>query len=367
MWTRRSVIGISVLAVLLIYQALSPVAAQQKTFKWTTQTAYAAGDDLHQSFVNLAQKIKEMSGGRLTLEVSPGGTFVPAFDTLQAVNDRVIDAGGGDGDYWVGKHPAGSLFASAPAFGMDSITLLGWMHYGGGGELFHEYIQQVLKFNKVQPFLLSPNLTQPFGWFKKPVTSVADIKGLKYRTPGLPVDVMRELGAAVITVPAAEIVPALERGVIDAAEYTSPKADMVLGLHDVRKVYMMPSYLQIGLVLNFFVNSERWNELPADLQAIVKYATMAESADFHWRYMELNSLALQDLETKRGVRVVETPRDILQAQLAAWDRVFEKHGKDPFFSKVLASQKKWAERVVALKARINPPLDIALKHYWGKK
>lgn len=178
---------------------------------------------------------------------------------------------------------------------------------------------------------------------------------------------MKEMGAAVITVPAAEIVPALERGVIDAAEYTSPKADMVLGMHDVRKVYMMPSYLQIGLVLNFFVNQERWNELPADLQAIVKYATMAESADFHWRYMELNSLALQELETKKGVRVVETPRAILQAQLAAWDRVFEKHGKDPFFSKTLASQKKWAERVVALKARINPPLDIALTHYWGKK
>lgn len=351
---------------LLAFQGPAPAAAQP-TFKWVVQTSYAAGDDLHLSFVNLAQKIKEMSGGRLTLEVNPGGTFVPPFDTLQAVNDGVIDAGGGDGDYWVGKHPAGSLFASAPAFGMDSITLLGWMHYGGGGDLFREYIQDALKFNKTVPFLLSPALAQPFGWFKKPVASPAEVKGLKYRTPGLPVDVMKEMGAAVVTVPAGEIVPALERGVIEAAEYFGPRADMILGLSDVRKVYMMPSYLQLGLVLNFFVNKDRWDKLPPDLQAIIRYATMAESADFYWRYLELNSKALEQLETEKGVTVHVTSREILKAQLAAWDRVFEKRGKDPFFAKVLESQKAWAKRVLGLKARINPPEEVALEHYWGKK
>jgi len=367
MWVRVVTVSVSVFAFLALLAFQDPTPAAAQTFKWVVQTSYAAGDDLHVSFVNLAQKIKEMSGGRLTLEVSPGGTFVPAFDTLQAVNDGVIDAGGGDGDYWVGKHPAGSLFASAPAFGMDSVTLLGWMHYGGGGDLFREYIQDVLKFSKVVTFLLSPTQAQPFGWFKKPINSPAEVKGLKYRTPGLPADVMREMGASVTILPAAEIVPALERGVIDAAEYTSPRADMILGLPDVRKVYMMPSYLQLGLVLNFFVNKERWDKLPPDLQAIVKYATMAESADFYWRYLELNSKALEQLEAEKGVKVHVTNREILKAQLAAWDRVFEKRGKDPFFAKVLDSQKKWAKRVLGLKARINPPEEVALEHYWGKK
>jgi len=369
MWTRAAALLIAVatpLALLAVYGR--PTATAQPTFKWVVQTAYAAGDDLHESFVNLARKIREMSGGRLTLEVHPGGTFVPPFDTLQAVNDGVIDAGGGDGDYWVGKHPAGSLFASAPAYGMDSITLLGWMHYGGGAELFREYIQKVLKFDKTEPFLLSPALAQPFGWFRRPITKPEEIRGLKYRTPGLPVEVMREMGAAVVTLPAGEIVPALERGVIEAAEYFGPRADMALGLPDVRKVYMMPSYLQLGLVLNFFVNKDRWNRLPQDLQAIVRYATMAESADFYWRYLELNSKALEEMETKRGVRVVRTSREILRAQLSAWDRVFERHRrKDPFFARVLDSQKAWARRVLSLKARINPPEEIAIEHYWGRR
>ena len=358
-------IRIVVLFVLALVVCATTAAAQQKS-RWVMQTSYAAGDDLHQSFVRLAEKITEMSGKRLVIEVNPGGTFVPPFDTLDAVNDGVIDAGGGDGDYWVGKHPAGSLFASSPGYGMNSMTLLGWNEYGGGGELFREYIQDVLKFKQTVPFLMSPALAQPFGWFKKPIKSIEEIKGLKYRTPGLPVDVMKELGAAVVTVPGAEIVPALERGVIEAAEYVSPRADMVLGLHDVRKVYMMPSYLQIGLVLNFFVNKKQWDALTTDLKAVVRYAVMAESADFYWRYLEMNSIALQKLESEHRVQVVETPREILKAQLEGWERVFQKYSKDPFFSKVLSSQKQWAKRVVALKARIDPPMEVALEHFWPK-
>ena len=342
----------------------APTAALAQSFTWTVQTGYAAGDDLHQSFVSLAEKIEAMSGGRLTLEVNPGGTFVPAFDVLDAVNDGVIDAAGGDGDYWVGKHPAGSLFASSPGFGMDSITLMGWMNYGGGKELFAEYINEVLQYEETVPFLMSPALAQPFGWFEEPITSVEDVQGLKFRTPGLPVDVMQEMGASVVTVPGSEVVPALERGVIEAAEYFSPKADMILGLPDIRKVYMMPSYLQIGLVLNFFVNEERWAELPDDLKAIVEHAVMAESADFYWRYLDENSTALAEMEEEMGVEVVETPREVLEAQLDAWEVVLERHAsEDEFFASVLESQEAFADRAVALKARINPPLDVALDKY----
>ncbi|MCR8547393.1 TRAP transporter substrate-binding protein [Salipiger sp. P9] len=339
-------------------------ALAQDSFKWTVQTAYAAGDDLHLTFVELAKKIEAMSGGRLVLEVSPGGAFVPAFDVLDAVNDGVIDAAGGDGDYWVGKHPAGSLFASAPGYGMPSIDLMGWMEYGGGKELFTSYITETLRYTNTVPFLISPAQAQPFGWFEAPINSVEDIQGLKFRTPGLPVDVMREMGAAVVTVPGSEVVPALEQGVISAAEYFGPKADMILGLPDVRKTYMMPSYLQIGLVQNFFVSKERWDELPEDLKAIVTYAVMAESADFYWRGLNENSKALKQMEEEMGVTVAETPREVMEAQLKAWTAVLDRYAaEDAFFASVLASQKEFADRAVALKARINPPLDIALETF----
>ena len=337
----------------------APALAQE--FTWTVQTAYAAGDDLHQTFVELADKIEAMSGGRLVLEVAPGGAYVPAFEVLDAVDQGVLDAAGGDGDYWVGKHPAGSLFASSPGYGMPSIDLMAWMEYGGGKELFTDYITDTLQFSNTVPFLISPAQAQPFGWFEKPVTSVADIEGLKFRTPGLPVDVMREMGASVVTVPGSEVVPALEQGVIETAEYFSPKADMVLGLPDVRKTYMMPSYLQIGLVQNFFVNQSRWDALPDDLKAIVTYAVMAESADFYWRGLDQNSTALQQMEAEMGVTVAETPREVMEAQLAAWETVLDRYAADDeFFASVLDSQKSFASRAVALKARINPPLDIAL-------
>ncbi len=359
-----SLLTTGVAAALVAAPLASAPARAQETYNWVLQTGYAAGDDLHQSFIALADKIELMSGGRLVIDVNPGGTFVPAFDVLDAVNDGVIDAAGGDGDYWVGKHPAGSLFASSPAFGMESMTLMGWMNYGGGNELYDRYINEILRYTNVKPFLMSPALAQPFGWFEEPVLSLADVEGLKFRTPGLPVDVMRELGASVITVPGSEVVPALERGVIEAAEYFSPRADLVLGLPDIRKTYMMPSYLQIGLVLNFLVNAEKWEELPDDLKAIVEFAVMAESADFYWRYLEQNSLALEELEEVKGVTVVETPREILKAQLEGWDAVLSRFAEsDPFFAEVLDSQRTWAGRVVPLKARINPPLDIALEHY----
>ncbi|EPX85240.1 TRAP transporter substrate-binding protein [Salipiger mucosus] len=342
--------------------AALPAAAQE--YKWTVQTAYAAGDDLHLSFVKLAEMVEEMSGGRLVMEVSPGGAFVPAFDVLDAVDDGVIDAAGGDADYWVGKHPAGSLFASAPGFGMPSMDLMGWMEYGGGKELFAEYINETLQFDDTVSFLLSPAQAQPFGWFEEAVTSVEEVQGLKYRTPGLPVDVMREMGAAVVTVPGSEVVPSLEQGVIEAAEYFSPKADMILGLPDVRKIYMMPSYLQLGLVQNFFVNKARWDELPDDLKAIVTYGVMAESADFYWRGLDENSKALATMEQEMGVEVAETPRDVMKAQLEAWTAVLDRYAaEDEFFAKVLDSQREFAERVVPLKARINPPADIALEHF----
>ncbi|WP_424933374.1 TRAP transporter substrate-binding protein [Amaricoccus macauensis] len=351
-------------AALCSAMALSALPAAAQDFKWTVQTAYAAGDDLHMSFVTLAEMVEAMSGGRLVMEVSPGGAFVPAFDVLDAVNDGVIDAAGGDADYWVGKHPAGSLFASAPGFGMPSIDLMGWMEYGGGKELFAEYINDTLQYDNVTSFLLSPAQAQPFGWFEEPVTSVEDIQGMKYRTPGLPVDVMREMGAAVVTVPGSEVVPSLEQGVIEAAEYFGPKADMILGLPDVRKTYMMPSYLQLGLIQNFFISKERWDELPDDLQAIVTYAVMAESADFYWKGLDENSKALKQMEEEMGVTVAETPRDVMTAQLEAWSAVLDRYAaEDEFFAKVLDSQRTFAERVVPLKARLNPPADIALEHF----
>jgi TRAP-type mannitol/chloroaromatic compound transport system substrate-binding protein len=343
----------------------APAAAPApKPIVWKGQSSYAAVDELHKSLVAFAKKVEEMSGGRLKMEVYPGGALVPPFETLDATHKGVLDFSLGDGDYWVPKHPAGSLFASAPAYGMNQWELLTWVYYGGGLELYREYIHNLLGYTNVEVFFLNPAYAQPLGWFKRPIRTMADLRGLRFRAPGLPAEVMRELGVPVVVVPAPEVVPAMERGVIDAAEYFSPTSDKLLGLHDVAKYYHMPSYLQpIGLVQNLFINKAKWEELPPDLKAIIKYAAMAEAADFFMRYLTKNSEDLVELVEKHGVTIVNTSPEILKSLLEGWDKVWAKYSKDPFFAKVLESQKAWAKRLLLLRQNINPPVEIAIEHY----
>ncbi len=343
-------------------------AQQPKVITWKLQSSWPTAVPPHISFLELAKKIEEMSAGRLKVEAMPAGSVVPAFEILDAVNRGVLDGGHGVPAYWIGKHEASSLFGTSPGFGMDSWDNLAWMYYGGGLELYHELLQKEVKMNVVS-FPTSPLPSQAFGWFKKePIKSAAELKGMKYRTVGLAADLYKEMGSALTILPIGDVIPAIERGVLDAAEICCPTVDKVLGFPDVLKAYMVKSLHQPAEFLELIVSKTKWDALPADLKAIVKYAVMAEAADFFMRDLKMNMHDLEDMVVRKGVKVSETPPAILRAQLEAWDRVLEqKAKKGPFFAKVIESQREWAKRAVPYRQVFSTPRDIQFEHYWKKR
>lgn len=334
---------------------------------WKVQSTWPTRDIFHESFVDLAKKINEMSGGRFRFDVLPSGAVVPAFDLIDAVNRGVLDGGHGVPAYWFGKNVAASLFGTGPSFGMDASELLAWFYYGGGFQMYQDLLQKELKMNVVS-FLHGPMPTQPLGWFKKQVAGPNDIKQLKYRTVGLSAELFKEMGASVVILPGGEIVPALERGVIDGAEFNNATSDKVLGFPDVRKIYMLQSYHQPVESLELLVNKAKWDALPKDLQAMVRWAVFAEGTDFTYKMIDRNSKDLEEMEAKRGVRVFTTPRTILDAQLQTWDKLVDKHSKaNATFAKIIASQKAWAGRVVPWKLRVYVNNQPAYERYFRKK
>ena len=293
--------------------------------------------------------------------------MVPAFELLGAVSKGILDAGHAWPGYWTGKHPAATLFSSVAGgpFGMNTEDFLGWVFEGGGLELYNELLQKELKFNVVA-FPTFGEAPEPQGWYEKQIKNLSDFKGLKFRAAGMSAEVFRAMGMSVVTLPGGEIAPALERGVIDAAEYSDPSSDMAMGFHDLRKFYHMPGIHQPTGFMELLVNKNKWDELPDDLKAIVRYASMAEALHFTIKMLDRNSQDLAKLVNEHGVTVVQTPRDILKEVLAGWDKVaadFSK--KNAFFAKVLESQKIWAKRVVPYRSVAHPPYDLAADYYWG--
>ncbi len=353
-----------VAAATVKWPSINTVSAQAPIV-WKVQSGFATRDELNVSFVDWAKKVDEMAGGRLKIDVLPSGAVVGTFDIIDGVNRGVLDGGYAVAAYWYSRNPAFSLFGTGPSFGMDAIDLLSWFYYGGGFDMYQDLLTQ-MRMN-VAGFLLGPMPTQPLGWFRTPVLNPEQLKRTKYRTVGLSADLFRELGSSVVTLPGGEIVPALERGVIDAAEFNNPTSDKALGFPDVRKVYMLQSYHQAVETLEFIINKAKWDPLPADLKAIVRGAIFAESADFQYKMIDRNSRDLEEFETKRGVRVFVTPKSVLEAQLAAWDKLIETNSKaNPTFAKIVASQKEWAKRVVAWKLRIYVDNRPAFDHFFKK-
>jgi TRAP-type mannitol/chloroaromatic compound transport system substrate-binding protein len=292
---------------------------------------------------------------------------VKAFDLIDAVNKGTLDGGHGVSAYWYGKNSAYSLFGTGPSFGMDANQLLSWVEYGGGKELYNELQHKVMKFDVVG-FLYGPMPTQPLGWFKKVVKGPGDLKNLKFRTVGLSVDVFKEMGAAVVALPGGEIVPALDRGLIEAAEFNNASSDRLLGFQDVSKICMLQSYHQPLECFEILFNGKKYNALPDELKAIIRYAAQASSADMSWKAIDRYSQDYIGLKTKDGVKFYKTPESILQAQLKAWDAVIaKKSAENPFFAKVVESQRKWAERTVAWSEDTIVTPTIAYNHYFGKK
>ena len=355
------------LAVMTLALALAGVTSAQ-TFSWKGQSTWTAGDFHHNDAKGPVEKIEAMSGGRLKINMQAAGAIVPAFEVLDATHKGILDVGQGWPGYWYGKHPAATLFASVPGgpFGMNAEDFLGWIYLGGGIELYNELLQKELKMNVVA-FPTYGETPEPLGWFKGPVKDLKAFKGLKFRAGGMSADVFKAMGMSVVTLPGGEIVPALERGVIDAAEYSDPSSDMSVGFADVRKFYHMPSVHQPTGIMELLINKSKWDSLPPDLKAIVENACQAMALKFTLMMIDQNSKDLGTLVEKKGVTIIESPREILQEILAAWDKVAEKYVKEnPFFAKVYASQKQWAQRIVPYRSVAHPPYDIAADHYWGK-
>lgn len=339
------------------------IAPAQETITFKFQSTWPARDIFHEYAQDYARTVNELSGGRLKLNLLPSGAVVGALQMQDAVIAGALDGGHGVTAYWYGKHKAYSLFGTPPAFGWDANTMLGWIKYGGGQELYDELVQKVLKLNLVG-FLTGPMPCQPLGWFKKEVKTEADLKNLKYRTVGLSADLMKEMGAAVTIMGGADIVPAMDRGLLEAAEFNNPSSDRALGFPDVSKTYMLRSYHQAAESFEIIFNKTKYDALPKELQAILKYAAEAQSADMSWKAMDRYSKDLEAMEAQ-GVKVYETPEPVLKAQLAAWNKVIEQHSKDPFFAKVIESQKAWNKRVVKFQLRNEPSRELAYNHFFS--
>jgi TRAP-type mannitol/chloroaromatic compound transport system substrate-binding protein len=330
------------------------------------QSTWPVKDIFHEEFVEWAKKVEEMCGGRLKIDLLQAGAVVPAFELIEAVSRGTLDGGHGVAAYWFGRNRAVSLFGTGPCFGLDADGVLAWIHYGGGQELYNELIQQVLKLNVVS-FFTGPMPTQPLGWFKKEIKKPEDLKDIRFRTVGLSASLYMEMGCAVKILPGGEIIPAMERGVLDAAEFNNTSSDKLLGFADVRKICMVKSYHQSGEFFEIQFNKAKWESLPKDIQKILRYACMAASADMTWRFYKRNADDMVEMEQKKGVKFIETPKSVLLAQMKAWDNIIQKESKDnPFFAKVIKSQKEFAAQSAAWRKKFMVEMDIAYD-YWFKK
>jgi len=344
----------------------APTAAEaQGPITLRFQSTWPTKDIFHEYALDFAKKVNEMSGGRLKIEVLPAGAVVKAFDLLDAVAKGTLDGGHGVVAYWYGKNTAIALWGSGPAFGMDPNMVLSWHYYGGGKQLLEE-IYKSLNLEVVS-FLYGPMPTQPLGWFKKPVAKPDDMKGLKFRTVGLSIDIFTGLGAAVNALPGAEIVPALDRGLLDAAEFNNASSDRMLGFPDVSKICMLQSFHQSGEQFEILFNKTKYDALPEDLRNIIGYAAQAASADMSWKAIDRYSTDYFELQEKQGVKFYKTPDSVLKRQLEVWDEVIKKRAdENPMFKKVLESQRAYAKRTARWQNDTMVDFKMAYNHYFSK-
>ena len=348
-----------------------PAAAQApaKTYSWKLQSTWPQANLLTESVNSLVKSIDEMSAGRLKVEAAPAGQLIPAFEVLDATHKGVIDAAHSWPGYWTGKNTAAGLFGVPPGgpFGLGREEFMSWMLSGGGLDLYNEMLQKELKLNVMVLLTTGVPYWEAFGWLKKPFENLEELRRIKYRTSGLGLDMLRHMGMTGVQMPGGEVLPALERGTIDGAEWGIPSHDILMGFHNVTKFYYMPDMRQPPAVHEFIINKSKFEELPPDLRAIVRYAALAEITRMSAHSIDLDSKAIVELQEKHGVKVLRTPDPVFKAQLEAIDKVFEAEAaKNPFFKKVLDSQREFAKRAVPHAARIRPPLERAVEHYWSK-
>ncbi|MFZ9626082.1 MAG: TRAP transporter substrate-binding protein [Burkholderiaceae bacterium] len=343
----------------------APMVSTAQTISLRFQSTWPAKDIFHEYALDFAKKVNDMAGSRVKMEVLPAGAVVGAFQLLEGVAKGTLDGGHGVVAYHYGKNSALALWGSGPGFGMDPNMLLSWHYYGGGKELLDE-IYKTINIDVVS-YLYGPMPTQPFGWFKKPIARVEDIKGTKFRTVGLAVDMYTDMGAAVNPLPGGEIGPALDRGLIESAEFNNATSDRILGFPDVAKNCMLQSFHQSTEQFEILFNRSKFNTLPAEVKAIIDYAVQAASADMSWKAVDRNSKDYIELK-KAGVNFYKTPDAILRAQLASWDKIMDKKSSEnAMFKKVLDSQKAFAQRAGSWQNDYTVDFKMAYNHYFGRR
>lgn len=345
------------------------VATAQAPRVLKMQATWPASSMLYDNFKMFAERVDKMSGGRLKIETMPAGAIVPAFEVLEATSKKVLDGAHAWAGYWVGKNKAAVLMTGGPGgtYGMDFVDYLGWMYEGGGWDLYQEFYRDVLKQNVVV-FPILPAGPQAFGWFKRPIKNWNDMKGMKCRETGIAGEVFQHAGMRVVNMPGGEIVASAERGVIDCAEWVTPGEDLKMGFHNVWKYYYMPGMHENTTVGELLINQDVWKSLAPDLQEIVKGAATETFIRFQAKFNHDNAAALRELQEKHHVNVLRTPDDILTTFLKAWDQVAEKEAaSNPFFKKVLESQRKYAAVLVPAKRFMYPPYEFAAGYYWPVK
>jgi TRAP-type mannitol/chloroaromatic compound transport system substrate-binding protein len=351
--------GAAALGFPTVVRAQGPI-----TMRW--QSTWPQKDIFHEYALDFAKKVNDMTGGDLKIDVLPAGAVVPAFGLLDAVSKGTLDGGHGVLVYHYGKQTALALWGSGPAYGMDANMLLSWHKYGGGRELLNKLYASIGA--NVVSFPYGPMPTQPLGWFKKPITKADDFKGLKYRTVGISIDLFQGLGAAVNALPGAEIVPAMDRGLLDAAEFNNATSDRILGFADVSKVCMLQSYHQNAEQFEITFNKAKYDALPDKMKAIIANAVEAASADMSWKAVDRYSKDYIELQTKDKVRFFRCPESILQKQLEIYDQVADKKSSDnALFKEIIESQKAFAARAVKWDLDTNVNRRMAYNHYFGAK
>ncbi|MFQ3458142.1 MULTISPECIES: TRAP transporter substrate-binding protein [Bradyrhizobium] len=361
--SRRGFLKVAAAGAAATVAAPSVVSAQGPiSMRW--QSTWPSKDIFHEYALDYAKKVNDMTGGELKIEVLPAGAVVPAFGLLDAVSKGVLDGGHGVLVYHYGKQTALALWGSGPGFAMDANMLLAWHRYGGGKELLAKLYESIGA--NVVSFPYGPMPTQPFGWFKKPITKPDDVKGLKFRTVGISIDVYSGMGAAVNALPGGEIVAAMDRGLLDAAEFNNATSDRVLGFPDVSKVCMLQSYHQNAEQFEITFNKDKYNALPEKMKAIIANAVDAASADMSWKAIDRYSKDYVELQTKDNVKFYKTPDAILKQQLEIYDGVVKKKAaENPLFKEIVQSQIEFAKRATQWEQDTVVSRRMAYDHYFG--
>jgi TRAP-type mannitol/chloroaromatic compound transport system substrate-binding protein len=366
----RAAIVVTVLVALAAflggtYSAPTPATAQAP-IRWKVQSAWPPTSIVQDAAKLLVETIEKTSGGRLKMELLPAGAIVPAFEVQDAVNRGVIDAGHTTPGYIIGKLQAFIPLTHGPLFGMDFIDYYGWYWEGGGHDLLNEAYQKQLKMNVVS-FQVHPEGPQAMGWFRKEIKKFEDIKGMKYRIYGIGAEVYGKLGISAVTIPGGEIVPALERGVIDGADWINCYDDKILGIDKVAKFHYAPGMHEPTTVGEFIINKAKYDALPADLKEVLKTSVQAAYWNHFVRFQEKTAKACAELIAS-GVKIIKTTDELNRRFLKVYDEI---HGgyatKDPFYKKVVDSQKKYAGLIVPYRLSYWPPYNFIGEHYWKEK